>query len=143
MQNVITFRIWSQEWMEMSKEDQEGIKRMKSVKDLELIKYQSSFAFTFAFDVLEHKVNRNEKFEFPGGILDDLTKVEFQGEETSSYVLISNSLLTSEFSAKKSGAKEYCYFYIRHDAEYFRITDTVWLNKASFEKLEKAALGND
>lgn len=143
MQNVVTFRIWSPEWMEMSKEDQEEMKRLRSVKDLELIKYQSSFAFTFAFDVLEHKVNRNEKFEFPGGVLDNLTKVVFQGQNTSSYVLISNSLLTSEFSAKRSGAKEYCYFYIRHDAEYFRMTDAVWLDKESFEKLEKAALGKD
>jgi len=75
------------------------------------MKYKKSLSFRFSFDVLQHKVTPKTSFGVKNVQLEGLTKVLFEGDGQSATILISNSQLATEFSAKKSGKKTILLFF--------------------------------
>jgi hypothetical protein len=143
METLITFRVLNQDWLDMSKEDREYFKHLKEPEDLQFMKYESSFSFTFTFDVLNYTVNANASFEHNGTVLSDYYEVVFKGESLSNNVIVSKSLLATEFTARKSGGKQYCYFFIKPDVSYHRMSHGLWLDDDAFEAFNKLTDENE
>ena len=52
-------------------------------------------------------------------------------------VMISNEIMHSFMGAKQSGRKYYWYFFIKEDADFERLEDTIWLSKRQFQLLQE------
>lgn len=137
MKTVITVRIHDADWLEMSDESKAFFKNIKEPEDLELMKYKQSYAVETAFSVQEYAVNNNATIDLPGFQLTDFTSVLLKGEGEEVTIHVSNSLLASEFAATKSGGKRYCYFFIKPDTDFFRMSNIVWLDRSAFEILKR------
>ncbi len=149
VQTIITIKVFEQDWLDMPDEDKEYFKQLKEPEDLEIMKYRESISFDFGIDIIQHTVVKNGAFSLPVRfenavtklveqttvLLNDVTVIEFSGLSGKAYLIISNALIYSDFTAQKSGAKLYCYIYLRGNTNYGILAENVWLQEEVLREL--------
>lgn len=114
-------------------------------------KYLPSVKFGLDADIKEYKKPELDQYTFKFTtqerinsenpitqevILDGLDVTEFVDAESSTFVIVSKSILHNMMAAQNQGrGKFYWYYYINEDAEYVKFRTNIWLSKEHFEEI--------
>jgi hypothetical protein len=140
---LINFNVRNPDWYwsaDQMNESGDYYEEWKALNEDKVPKHLPSLGFRISFDVIDVQVNMNTIYDLkfsdrarPEIIqsvkLEDMTHVVFSGGDDKAEVVVSNEIIHSYLGAKKSGKKYYYYFFIKEDAEYERLTDTIWVSK--------------
>jgi hypothetical protein len=150
---IVNFNVRNPEWYWSAEEIKEAdsyYEEWKALNADKIPKHIPTWAYKIAFDVVDVSENRNAtcELEFRDSqdhqivrsfIAEDMTHVVFtskQGEKAE--VRISNEIMHSFMGAKQSGRKYYWYFFIKEDAKFERLEDTIWLSQRQFLLLQES-----
>jgi hypothetical protein len=124
------------DWYESAKEFG-SIKEWEQWNDGKMPRYVREVFFKFMFPVLSIEVQEksNHEFEFFNSqkesvklLIPDLRIITFKGEVTEAKVFVSESILEQSFIEKNKKNKTYVYCYIKENAEYDEMCDSLWLS---------------
>lgn len=130
---------------EMSYDEWKMINEGKIYKHLPAITFDYKFKVesfsencetNYEITVYDLKNEEAEKQERHKVTLEDVTVVEFKGENNISHVVVANALKHEFRGAQKSGATHYWYFYLKENAEYVKLMDNIWITAQQFEQIQ-------
>jgi hypothetical protein len=149
---IVNFNVRNPEWYwpsEQLKEAGPYYEEWKALNADKIPRHIPTWAYRMGFDVVDVNENRKATCElkFSGSgdpklvrsfTADDMTHVIFTGKKgEKAEVIISNEIMHSFMGAKQSGRKYYWYFFIKEDADFERLEDTIWLSKRQFKLIQE------
>lgn len=151
MRVVVTIAVRNPEWYwseEKLQETGEYRKEWEAINEDKVEKHQPSEAFEVGFDVADIKENSNSTFDIMlvsedrsqsiSHTLENITVVDFIGNEEKLSVVISNSLIHQYIAARQKEYKYYVYFYLKENTPYERLNSFVWLSDEHRQELAKS-----
>jgi hypothetical protein len=151
MKVVLTVAVRNPEWY-WSKQELEEVgeyrKEWEALNEDKIEKHLPSWAYEIAFDVKDIKENREAEYEISfvakenkaekmTYCLKDVTVVTFVGDNHTSDVVISNSLIYQYVGVRKMGYKYYIYFYLKGDVSYEKLHQLIWISEQENTLLEE------
>lgn len=128
----------AEEWVAMN---EDKIEKHSSFIDFEysffVNRYQSLKKECFDLEVISLQKDSNSHIKNTIH-LDNVCVVEFIGDNTSSFVVISKELLFQKFIVEKDlNNCEYIYFYLKENTDHNRLNENIWLSDDCIENIKK------
>lgn len=123
----------------------ESVKHWEEWDDGHTRRYVREVGFTFKFPVYtivktENTTHKFQIYDEYGAcrevFLDGLRIVTFVGEEMEALLIVSESLIEQVITQKKQEGKTYLYCYLKDDADFIVVTESLWLSEAHWKLFE-------
>lgn len=159
MKISVNIKVRNPEWYESieeikkSKSESICIEEWIAFNEYKIGKHTTFVDFEYSFVVNSYIVNKKGMFRLSVSncdnvinnnpkkqifLLDNVSVIEFIGNNNKGYVVVSNELIHEYWSEQKNAEScQYFYFYLKENTDHNKLTENIWLSDEKILNIEK------